>query len=417
MTRRERHGYTRFEIFSYFWKYAVTVITPTCLWRCTLFVMRSFCPRPFSLICLGAVLLSACHPREAGVPVYQTAPAQRTDITQMVTASGTLSALVSVDVGCQVSGFVQSLNVDFNSEVKKGQVIAQIEPVIYQAALNQAVGELESSKAALQLAVLTARRKKELVEQKAGTQADADKADADLLQAKATMTIKQAQRDRAQADLDHCVITAPVDGLVISRKVDVGQTVVAAMTTPVLYTIAQDITKMHIVAAVSEADIGQVCVGQTVHFTVDAFPDDIFEGKVSQVRKAATTTNNVVTYDTVIDVENPEQKLFPGMTAEVSINVAERHGVLSVPSAALRFAPPANARFEKGGGDGKPVRGRRTVYLPTPTAGTLKLASVKTGATDGTHTEIVEGLKENDPVVIGTTSSDAGKGPFGGPPP
>ncbi|MDR3404458.1 MAG: efflux RND transporter periplasmic adaptor subunit [Chthoniobacter sp.] len=365
----------------------------------------------------AGLLLVGCGPKSASGPLYEMAAVQRGDVTQVVTASGTLSALVSVDVGSQISGRIQSLKVDFNSQVKKGQIIAEIEPVIYQAAVNQSAGELESAKAARQLAVLTAQRKRELVEKKAGTQADADKADAELLQAKATVIIKEAQLAKAQADLDHCLIEAPVDGIVISRKVDTGQTVAAVMTTPVLYTIAQDITKMHIIAAVSEADIGGVAVGQAVHFTVDAFPDDVFTGTVSQVRKAATTTNNVVTYDTVIDVENPEQKLFPGMTAEVSICVAERHDVLTVPNAALRFAPPAGARFAGEGGKDVPARGRRTVYLSEQAARVLKVASIKTGAMDNLNAEVVEGLKENEAVVVGTLNVEAGKGGLFGPPP
>ncbi len=369
-----------------------------------------------SVILAAGLALDACHRSEAPGSQYQTATVQKGDITQIVTASGTLSALVSVDVGSQISGRIQTLSVDFNSAVKKGDIVAQIETTIYQAAVDQSAGELDSAKAALQLAVLTAQRKRDLVERKAGTQADADKADAELAQAKATVIIKQAQLERAKADLNHCMIEAPVDGIVISRKVDVGQTVAAAMTTPVLYTIAQDITKMHIVASVSEADIGQVALAQNVDFTVDAFPDDIFHGKVSQVRKAATTTNNVVTYDTVIDVENPEQKLFPGMTAEVSIYVAERHGVLTVANAGLRFVPPENAKFEQGQTPtGKAVRGKRTVYLPGKD-GVLKVLAVKTGITDGLNSEVLDGLQNGDRVVTGAVAADK-KGSFGGPPP
>jgi HlyD family secretion protein len=196
--------------------------------------------------------------------------------------------------------------------------------------------------------------------------------------------------------------------------VDVGQTVAAAMTTPVLFTIAQDITKMHIVASVSEADIGMVGPGQNVDFSVDAFPDEVFQGKVSQVRKSATTTNNVVTYDVVIDVENPERKLFPGMTAEVSIYVAERHGVLIVPNAALRFAPPEGAKFENANGaTQKAVRGKRMVYLPAGDGSLLKIAQIKVGPTDGINSEAVDGLKEGDLVVTATKALK--KGPFGGP--
>jgi HlyD family secretion protein len=257
-------------------------------------------------------------------------------------------------------------------------------------------------------------RKRVLVSQKAGAQADLDKAEADVQQAQATVVIQQALMDRAQADLDHCRIEAPVDGIVISRKVDVGQTVAAAMTTPVLFTMAQDIKKMHIIASVSEADIGQVAVGQTVDFSVEAFPDEVFNGQVSQVRKAATTTNNVVTYDTVIDVENPQEKLFPGMTAEVSIYVAQRKGILTVPNAALRYAPPPTAKFEHTeASDKKPPRGLRSVYVPVANGTQLKLVLAKIGATDGINSEVESGLTEGEKVVTATIPQKSG--PFGGP--
>ena len=213
---------------------------------------------------------------------------------------------------------------DFNSPVKKGQLVAEIDPTVYAAALRQAEGELASAKADVTLKRQNLERKKILVPLKAASQLDLDQATAELAQAEATVIIQQAALESAQANLGYCKITAPVDGIVISRKVDLGQTVIAAMTTPVLFTIAQDITKMNISASVSEADIGQVKDGQPVDFTVDAFPDEVFHGTVTQVRKSPTTTQNVVTYETIISVDNPEQKLFPGMTADVSILVAER---------------------------------------------------------------------------------------------
>lgn len=362
------------------------------------------------------LFVAGCKRKDFGKPTYQTKAIEKGDITQIVTASGTLSALVSVDVGSQISGRILKLNVDFNSTVKKGEVVAQIDPTIYQAAVDQNSGEVENARAALKLSKLTSDRKRELVERKAGTQADLDKAEAEFQQANATLTIRQAQLEKAKADLSYCRIEAPVDGIVISRKVDVGQTVAAAMTTPVLYTIAQDITKMHIVATVSEADIGQVLKDQMVDFSVEAFPDEVFHGRVSQVRKAATTTNNVVTYDTVIDVDNPEQKLFPGMTADVSIYVAERHGVLTVANAALRFVPPEGAKFEAvGTPSGKAALKKRTVYLSTGDGTVLKLRTVKTGITDGLTSEVTEGLSEGEKVVVATNADTKAGGPFGGP--
>ena len=188
-------------------------------------------------------------------------------------------------------------------------------------------------------------RKKTLTPLHAASQFDLDQATAELSEAEATVVIKQASLDSARANVGYCKITAPVDGMVISRKVDVGQTVVAAMTIPILFTVAQDITKMHISATVSEADVGQVRDGQPVNFAVDAFPDEVFHGRVAQVRESPTTTQNVVTYETIIDVDNPERKLFPGMTADVSIFVAERKDALKIPNTALRYTPPDDAMF------------------------------------------------------------------------
>lgn len=347
---------------------------------------------------------------------YETVPVTRGNLVEYVTASGSLEAVVSVDVGSQISGRISVLNVDFNSSVKKGDLVAEIDPAPYQAQVHQAEGDLESARAAGQLARLTMERKQELVTQHAGTQADLDKAIADLAQAKATVTIKEAMLENAKVNLDYCKITAPVDGIVISRKVDIGQTVAAAMTTPVLCTIAQDITKMHIETSVSEADIGQVKVGQIADFNVDAYPDEVFHGTVAQVRKDALVTNNVVTYTVVIDVDNPDQKLFPGMTADVSILVARRNAVLTVPNAALRFIPPEDAPFDSSAATPAPAlaRSQRTVYLASSREGPLKVAIVRTGITDGANSEVLDGLKEGDRVITAYTAAKTG--PFGGPP-
>ena len=362
---------------------------------------------------LAMLLAGAGCKRGESVPTFETTTVRRGDISRNVTATGQLGAVVSVDVGSQISGKILALHADFNSPVKKGELVAEIDPSIYQAVVDQGKGELASAKAALELARLTSDRKRELVARKAGTQADLDKAQAEYQQAAATVTIQQGLLDRANADLDHCRIDAPVDGIVIARKVDVGQTVAATMTTPVLFTIAQDITRMHIIANVSEADIGQTLPGQPVDFTVEAFPDEVFHGVVAQVRKAPTTTENVVTYDTVIGVDNPEQRLFPGMTAEVSIRVADRHGVPLVSNAAIRFTPPVGIKFE---GKAPPsiTRGQRLVYLPGKQAGTLIARVAKVGITNGIDSEVIAGLKEADRVVTAANSASK-RGPFGGP--
>ena len=367
-----------------------------------------------AIFSLPLLVLTACGSKSAGEYKYETAPITRGDLVQYVTASGSLSAVVSVDVGSQVSGKISALYVDFNSPVKKGDIVAEIDPALYKAALRQADGDLASAKALVTLKQQNLERKKVLVPQRAATAFDLDQAVAELAQAEATVTIKQASLEKAQVDLSYCKITAPVDGIVISRKVDLGQTLAAAMTTPVLFTIAQDITKMHISATVSEADIGQVKDGQTVNFNVDAFPDEVFHGVVVQVRKAPTTTANVVTYETIIDVDNPEQKLFPGMTADISILVAERKGALKAPNTAMRFSPPDGAKFEQAA-PAKLQRTQRLLYQPGADPKMLKAVIVKAGITDGVDTEILEGLTENAPLVINSTALD--KSPFGGPPP
>ena len=357
-----------------------------------------------------------CKPSGGGAVQYGTSLVSRGNIVQHVTASGTLSAVVSVDVGSQVSGKISALNADFNSPVKKGRLVAEIDPTVYAALLRQAEGELASAQASVTLKRQNLERKKTLVPLHASSQLDLDQATAELAQAEASVIIQQAALESAQANLGYCKITAPVDGIVIARKVDLGQTVIAAMTTPVLFTIAQDITKMNINASISEADIGQVADGQPVDFTVDAFPDEIFHGKVTQVRKSPTTTQNVVTYETIITVDNPKQKLFPGMTADVSILVADHKNVLKIPDTALRYTPPENAVFDMTPA-AKPDRTQRLVYSPGSDGSKLKPIIVKAGITDGVDTEILEGLADGALVVTSTLSTSAKTSNFGGPPP
>lgn len=367
-----------------------------------------------SAIAVLLALCAGCQGRGAGA-TYATTPVGRGDIEQYATASGTLSALVSVDVGSQVSGKVVAVYADFNSVVKKGQLIAQIDPSVYQAALQQAEGDLASAKADATLKRQNLERKKILVPLHAASQLDLDQATAELAQAQATLIIKQAVLDSARANLGYCRITSPVDGVVISRKVAVGQTLVAAMTTPVLFTIANQLTRMYISAAVSEADIGQVRDGESVDFNVDAFPDEVFHGRVVQVRESPTTVSNVVTYETIIGVENPERKLFPGMTADVSILVARRTGVLRIPNAALRYLPPADALFQQAPPQNV-ARGQRLIY--SVEGNRLRPIVIRAGITDGIYTEVLQGLAEGVPVVTATLTSRP-RNPFapGQPPP
>ncbi len=361
------------------------------------------------------LVITGCKP-SGGHAQYETSPAVRGNIIQRVTASGTLSAVVSVDVGSQVSGKISALYVDFNSPVKKGQLVAEIDPTVYQAVMQQAQGDLASARADVTLKGQNLERKKILVPLKAASQLDLDQATAELAQAQATITIKQAALESAQANLGYCKINAPVDGIVISRDVDLGQTITAGFTTPVLFTIAQDITKMNIKADVSEADIGQVKDGQPVDFTVDAFPDDVFKGTVTQVRKSPTTTQNVVTYQVIISVDNPEQKLFPGMTADVSILAAENDKAQKIPNTALRYTPPDNAAYE-GAQPGILQRNQHLIYSTSANGMKLKPIVVKTGITDGVNTEILDGLSDGTPVVTSTLAASAKGGGFGGGPP
>src|SRR6059036_2384902 len=307
---------------------------------------------PWLIVICGLLLIAFVvrHLRTSGAATYQTANVTRGPITQAVTATGTLNPVLNVQVGSQVSGNISKLFADFNSQVKAGQVVAQIDPALFQATVTQAEGDLANAQAALELAKLNATRTEELFAKKTSSKADLDQAVANLHQAEANVKIKQGALDKAKADLEHCTITSPIDGIVISRNVDVGQTVAASLQAPVIFQIANDLTKMQIDSNVAEADVGVVQVGQDVDFTVDAFPTQTFHGKVVQVRNAPITVQNVVTYDTVIGVSNPDLKLKPGMTANVSIIVAQRDDVVRIPNSALRFRPP----------DATPVETRRT---------------------------------------------------------
>jgi HlyD family secretion protein len=385
-----------------------------------------------ALLILGAFILTRCGRSNASE--FQSATVTRGPITQAVTATGTLNPVVNVQVGSQVSGNIQKLFADFNSNVKAGQTVAQIDPALFQATVTQAEGDLANAQAALELARINATRTQSLVAKQNSAQSDLDQALANLHQAEANIKIKQGALDKAKADLDHCTITSPIDGTVISRSVDVGQTVAASLQAPVIFTIANDLTKMQIDSNVAEADVGVVAVDQNVDFTVDAFPNRTFQGKVVQVRNAPITVQNVVTYDTVIGVSNPDLKLKPGMTANVSIVISHNDDVLKISNAALRYRPPdapaaepqrsASDRGQGGAsrprsGQGGERRTERTVYVlrgnkPQP-------VPIKTGISDGVMTEVVEGLKEGDRVVTaqlngaGAANSQQSGNPFSAP--
>ncbi len=367
------------------------------------------------VVCVSLLVLAGCAPGGNTSPHYVASAATRGEIIQHVTASGTLSAVVSVDVGSQVSGKISALYADFNSPVKKGQVVAEIDPTVYRAALRQAEGELASAKADATLKSQSLQRKKVLVPKHLASQSDLDQATAELAQARAAVTIKQAALESAQANLGYCRITAPLDGVVIARKVTLGQTLAATMNTPVLFTIAQDIVRMNIAADVSESDIGQVKEGQPVTFTTDAFPTTVFDGTVIQVRRSATTTQNVVTYQTIISVENREQNLFPGMTAEVSILVRQQKDVLTIPNAALRYTPPDDATYAGALPDN--LRSDQRLVYAIAAQGQLRPIVVQTGITDGASTEVLAGLDEGMEIVTSSPSIASKGGGLFSPPP
>ena len=364
---------------------------------------------------------------------YQTEAVTRGDLTQIVTATGSLSPVVNVTVGSQVSGIIYKLYADFNSVVKSNEVIAEIDPSTYRAAVEQATADLANAKANLELQQVETARSAELFTNKLISSSDYDTAVATLHEAEATVQIKEAALDNANANLGYCKIRSPVDGIVISRSVEVGQTVASSFNTPTLFQIANDLTKMQIDSSVAEADVGGVVEGQSVDFTVDAYPYRTFYGKVVQVRNSPTNANNVITYDCVISVTNSDYKLKPGMTANISFIVAQRENVLNIPNAALRFHPPENAvvltnttaaqtspatnggRFaDRSGGQGHrsghPPGERpffHTVFVLSGTGDNAKLQAVqiKTGISDGISTEVLSGLDESAQVVTGVISA------------
>lgn len=345
----------------------------------------------------------------AAAPSYTFTEVKRGDLRSQVTASGTLDPLVQVDVGSQVSGRVKELYVDFNDEVKKGQLIALIDPELFESDVAQAQARLASARAALertQAQAADARTQSQrvtgLVESGAVARAEVDTAitsqrvaDAAVVSARADVTLAKAALDQAQANLTYTKITSPIDGVVVSRSVDVGQTVAASLSAPTLFVIAGDLRKMEVHTNVAEADVGQITPGQKVEFTVDAYPDRTFEGTVRQVRYAAQTVSNVVTYDAVVTVANEDLKLRPGMTVNVSFIVDERRDVMTVANAAFRYQPAG----------AEPQRGRVVWVLRD---GLPVAVPVRAGLSDGSATEIVEGdLRPGESIILSDGSAPA----------
>lgn len=312
-----------------------------------------------------------------------------------VTATGTIEAVTSVTVGTQVSGIVNKLYVDYNSQVKKGQVIAELDKTNLLSELNTAKANLASAQSSLNYQTANMERYKTLYKKGLVSADEYENALLTYRQAKEQVASSRENVQRAQTNLGYATITSPIDGTVISKSVEEGQTVAASFNTPELFTIAKDLTNMQVVANVDEADIGNVKEGDRVTFTVDAYPDDTFEGTVKQVRLEATTTNNVVTYEVVISAPNADLKLKPGLTANVTIYTQERSGVLAVANKALRFTPTK----ETVGKDMKIVdcKGKNKVW--TLNGNTLTAHPVTIGQSDGINTEITKGLKQGDKIV------------------
>ncbi len=371
---------------------------------------------------------------ERKIPVrYKTAPVERGAIVSVVNATGTINPVTLVQVGSQVTGMVESLHADFNSVVKKDQVVARIDPFPYRARRDQASASLANAKAAvLKAKADQSQRKRELdrvqslIKQQFVSQNDVDVAVtayegavAQLAVAEAAVKQAQAVLEAAELDLTYTVIKSPIDGIVISRLVEVGQRISASVSIPTIFAIAQDLTKMQVDANVSEADIGGMTEGKEAAFTVDAYPGERFQGRIRQVRNSPISIQNVVTYDVVVGVDNSDLRLKPGMTANVSIIVARKDQALKVPNAALRFVPPktteggptpATGRSETASQPVRPASvaegsGSKVVWRLSP-SGDPEPLSVQVGISDGLVTELIGSeLKEGEPVIVGLETS------------
>ena len=328
---------------------------------------------------------------------FDTAAVAPANIMNSITATGTIEPVTSVTVGTQVSGIVSKLFVDYNSVVKKGQVIAELDKTNLMSHLNTAKTQLATAQSQLNYQTANYKRYKTLFEKGLVAADDFDNAKLSYTQAKEQVVSAKEEVQRAQTNLGYATITSPIDGVVLSKSVEEGQTVAASFSTPELFTIAQDLTNMQVVADVDEADIGDVKEGERVTFTVDAYPDDTFEGEVKQVRQEATTTNNVVTYEVVISAPNADLKLKPGLTANVTIYTAERKGVLSVPSKALRFIPQKETVGKMKIVD--VANAKNKVW--TIEGNSIVAHKVNIGMTDGTNTQIVGGIAEGTKVITG----------------
>lgn len=377
----------------------------------------------------GYVAWKAFAPATDAAPSYKLAKVERGDIVQLAQANGTINPVSVINVGTQISGVVKTINADFNQIVEQGQVLAELDKRVLEAALAQSSAQLRKARAASVLAKATYERRKALVDEGAASKADVDAAAQQVEATAGDEAIAEASVKRDETNLGFAVILAPVAGVILSRDVDVGQTVAASFQTPTLFKIAPSLKNMQIDTNLSESDAGSIVEGQKAAFTVDAFPGRTFEGKVRQIRLSPTTVQNVVTYNVVVDVDNADLKLLPGMTAFVRINVGEVKNVLKVPNAALRWRPKDPAKDGASGGKRSDASkekaasasmksGQEQQGVHVMRGGKPKKVPVSTGLTDGRFTEVIgEGLKEGDEVVTGDGQDGRGQARFGGGPP
>lgn len=360
----------------------------------------------FGTIFLCAAALTAFllyrHNQQPFDVSYKTATVGRDTLRMSISATGSIEPVTEVEVGTQVSGIIDKILVDYNSVVRKGQVIALLDRTNLQSELSSAKSQLASARSDLAYQQANYKRVKNLYEKGLVSADEYDTARLAMLKAQQTSLYQQESVKKAQTNLNYATITAPIDGVVISKDVEEGQTVASSFETPTLFTIARDLTDMRVIADVDEADIGNVSKGQRATFTVDAYPDRTFEGTVTQVRQNATTTDNVVTYEVVISAPNPDLKLKPGLTANVTIYTLERTDVLSVPSKALRFTPTA----ETIGPKDKIEDCQASQKVWTREGRTFKAIAVKTGLTDGVRTEILSGIAAGQKVIVDMVASN-----------
>lgn len=422
------------------------------------------------VVVLVAILAIRPFGKSDAAYTFETIKVEKGRIANVVTASGTIEAVTSVEVGTQVSGIIDKIYVDFNQNVKRGQVLAQLDKKQLQAQWEQSESSLKLAEAQLAYQEATYKRLKALYEKKLIAQADYDQAVYNFESAKSSLTNARKTHERNKTNLDYATITSPIDGVVLNRAVEEGQTVAASFNTPTLFTIVNDLTQMEVEASVAEADIGKVKEGQRVDFTVDAYAEMKFEGKVDEVRLQSTTTNNVVMYSVILSAKNPDKKLMPGMTASATIYVEEKDSVLMLAGKATRFTPdmaymqkqmekmmknapkgtmpqgaatgakaPGNfpapgagmpsggfgasngtmPKFPQGGFGGKFPEGFKMVWVKDDKGG-IRPNPITAGIDNGTYVEVVKGLKEGDEVVISMSNgskkkeseNQARRGPF-----